>query len=312
MRIVCLLPSATEIVCALDLADSLVGITHECDYPEGIRNRPVLTAARIQARGLTSRQIDHAVTKSLSGHEGIYTLDEKRLADLKPDLVLTQELCDVCAVSYTEVKRAAKVLAAGSKVVSLEPTTIGEILGNVLTVGELAGRAEKASALVVGWRARLAAVRNRAAKLPRPRVFMCEWLDPFYAAGHWVAEQVEIAGGTEIFGRVGELSVRVSMEEVAAGRPDVIVLCPCGFYAGDIERELASTRFPDGWDDLPAVKNGQVWAVDASAYYSRPGPRVVEGAELLSRILHPEVFGAPDAAVARRIMNRGDAEARRE
>lgn len=304
MRIVSLLPSATEIVCALDLADSLVGITHECDYPEAIRDRPVLTAAKIHAKGLSSRQIDHAVTESLAGHEGIYTLDEKRLASLTPDLVLTQELCDVCAVSYTEVKKAAKVLAAGSKVVSLEPTTIGEIFGNVLTVGELTGRAERAKSLVAGWRARLAALSARTKGLSRPRVFMCEWLDPFYAAGHWVAEQVAIADGLEIFDRVGELSVRVSMEEVAAGRPDVIVLCPCGFYAGDIERELASMRFPDGWNDLPAVKKGQVWAVDASAYYSRPGPRVVEGAELLARILHPDVFGGPDPAMARRVATR--------
>ncbi len=304
MRIVSLLPSATEIVCALGLEESLVGITHECDHPEAIRGRPVLTVAKIHAQGLTSRQIDHAVTSSLAGHEGIYTLDEKRLAELAPDLVLTQELCDVCAVSYKEVKKASKVLAAGSKVVSLEPTTIEGIFENVLTVGDLTGRAEKARSLVAGWRARLAVVRAKTAGLPRPRVFMCEWLDPFYAAGHWVAEQVEISGGAEIFGRVGELSVRASMEEVAAGRPDVVVLCPCGYYAGDIERELATLRFPAGWDDLPAVRAGQVWAVDASAYYSRPGPRVVEGAELLARILHPDVFGGPDPAMARRVATR--------
>lgn len=304
MRIVSLLPSATEIVCSLGLEESLVGITHECDHPEAIRDRPVLTAAKIEARGKTSREIDHAVASSLSGHEGIYTLDEERLAALKPDLVLTQELCDVCAVSYKEVKKAARVLDAHSKVVSLEPTTVEEIFGNVLTVGELSGRKERAESLVAGWRARLAAVRAKTEGLPRPRVFMCEWLDPFYAAGHWVAEQVAIAGGEEIFGRVGQLSVRVTMEDVAAQEPEVIVLCPCGYYAGDVERELATLRFPPGWEELPAVRQGKVWAVDASAYYSRPGPRVVEGAELLARILHPEVFGAPDPRLARLVVTR--------
>lgn len=301
MRIVSLLPSATEIVCALGLRDSLVGITHECDHPPGIETLPVLTAARVAGGDLTSAQIDHAVSRSLAGHAGIYTLDEKRLADLKPDLILTQELCDVCAVSYKEVQRAARILEAEARIVSLEPTTLEGIFENVRLVGEIAGRAARAAALVDEMRGRLLLVRKQTARLSRPRVFMCEWLDPFYAAGHWVAEQVAAAGGIEIFNRVGKRSTRVSMADVAARAPEVVVLSPCGFYADGVEREIARVAPPAGWTDLPATQSGAVWAVDASAYFSRPGPRVVDGVDLLARVLHPEVFGPPDPARARRV-----------
>lgn len=298
-----MLPSATEIVCALGLENALVGITHECDYPAEIRNRPVLTASKIPGEQLPSRDIDHAVAESLAGHGGIYTLDEPLLASLKPDLVLTQELCAVCAVSYQEVQKAARVLDARARVISLEPVTLDGIFETILTVGEAAGIRARAEALVERLRSRLARVREKTAGLRRPRVFVSEWLDPFYAAGHWVAEQVLAAGGLEIFGRIGEKSVRVTMDEVASRRPEIVVLAPCGFYVGDIERELARVRFPAGWEELPAVASGQVWAVDASAYFSRPGPRVVEGVELLSGILHPDLFGAPDPSRARHVQS---------
>jgi iron complex transport system substrate-binding protein len=295
MRIVSLLPSATEIVCALGLADSLVGVTHECDYPPAVKGKPVLTASRIHAVGLSSAEIDHAVSTRLGGHQSLYTLDEERLRALRPDLVLTQELCDVCAVSYAEVQEAARVLDIGARVVSLEPTTLEEVFGTIALVGRLTGRAAQATELVASLRAKVAAVRDRLSSgTPRRRVWVCEWLDPPYSAGHWVSAQVEIAGGQEVFQRVGLPSTRVAPEDIVRRAPAIIILAPCGFHVDEVEREARRVAFFPGWDGLPAVKAGEVWAVDASSYYSRPGPRLVDGIGLMARILHPDVFGAPD------------------
>ena len=302
MRIVSLLPSATEIVCALGLADSLVGVTHECDHPPEVKGKPVLTASRITGKDLTSVEIDHAVSTRLGGHESLYTLDEKGLQLLHPELVLTQELCAVCAVSYAEVQKAARVLDARTRVVSLEPTTLEEVFGTIELVGTLADRVTQATELVESLRARVAAVQARITdQTPRPRVWVCEWLDPPYSAGHWVSAQVEIAGGQEVFQRIGLPSTRVAPEEIVRRAPEVIILAPCGFHVDEVEREATRVTFFPGWDDLPAVKAGEVWAVDASSYYSRPGPRLVDGVELMARILHPEMFGAPDPRAARRV-----------
>ena len=302
MKIVSLLPSATEIVCALGLTEALVGVTHECDYPPDVTGKPVLTASRIHGRGLTSTEIDHAVSTRLGGHQGLYTLDEALLRELQPDLVLTQELCDVCAVSYTEVQQAARLLNAATRVVSLEPTTLEAVLDNIVLVGQLTGRDREAAELVVGLRARLVAVRAQLSQVSRrPRVWVCEWLDPPYAAGHWVSAQVDWAGGQEVFERQGLPSVQIRPEDVARAAPDVIVLAPCGFHVESVVDEAARTPFFQGWHALPAVRAGAVWAVDASSYYSRPGPRLVDGVEHMARILHPEVFGAPDPTTARRI-----------
>ena len=311
MRIVSLLPSATEIVCALGLTEALVGVTHECDYPPDVTGKPVLTASRIHGRGLTSAAIDHAVSTRLGGHQGLYELDEGMLRVQKPDLVLTQELCDVCAVSYTKVQEAARFLDATTRVVSLEPTTLEAVLDNIALVGRLTGREREAADLVTSLRARLVAVRARLSTVSRrPRVWVCEWLDPPYAAGHWVSAQVDWAGGQEVFGRLGLPSVQIRPEEVARAAPDVIVLAPCGFHIDSVVHEAARTPFFQGWHELPAVRAGAVWAVDASSYYSRPGPRLVDGVEHMARILHPEIFGAPDPATARRIPVPQDAPAR--
>jgi iron complex transport system substrate-binding protein len=302
MRIVSLLPSATEIVCALGLTDALVGVTHECDYPPEVKGKPVLTASRIHGQGLTSAEIEHAVSTRLGGHRSLYTLNEELLRDLKPDLVLTQELCDVCAVSYEEVKQAARLLNVGTPIVSLEPTTLDEVLGTIELVGELTGRQARASELTTALRARVAAVRDRiTATTARPRVWVSEWLEPPFSAGHWVAAQVEAAGGHEVFRRAGVPSTRIAPEEIVTAAPDVIVLAPCGFHIDDVEREARRvTPFP-GWECLPGVQRGQVWTVDASSYYSRPGPRLVAGVELMARILHPELFGEPPPEAARRL-----------
>jgi iron complex transport system substrate-binding protein len=302
IRIVSLLPSTTEIVCALGLEDALVGITHECDYPPSVVDKPRLTSSRISHETMTSKEIDHAVRSNLDGHGSIYDLDEDRLRELKPDLILTQELCEVCAVSYKTVERAARMFAADVQVVSLEPNTIGDIFENIRLVGELTGQKSEADRLVGELTCRLDRVREATAQVDRhPRTLMLEWLEPAFAPGHWVPEQVEIAGGDHAFGRAGQRSVTTTAEEISAYAPEVIVLIPCGYYKKDILRQLPGANLPAGWKDLPAVKRGEVWATDATSYFSRPGPRVVEGVEILARILHPEIFGAPDETQAVRV-----------
>jgi iron complex transport system substrate-binding protein len=302
MRIVSLLPSTTEIVCALGLEDSLVGITHECDYPASVIDKPRLTASRISQETMSSKEIDHAVRSQLDGHGSIYDLDEARLRELNPDLILTQELCDVCAVSYKTVERAARMFEAGVRVVSLEPNTIADIFENIRTVGELTERKSEAAKLVDDLSARLDRVREITARCDyRPRTLMLEWLEPAFAPGHWVPEQVAIAGGDQGFGRAGRPSTTTTAEEIRAYAPEVIVLIPCGYYKEDILRQLPSANLPAGWEDLPAVRSGKVWATDATSYFSRPGPRVVDGVEILARILHPEVFGPPTEEQAVRV-----------
>jgi iron complex transport system substrate-binding protein len=305
MRIVSLLPSTTEIVCALGLEQALVGITHECDYPPSVSDKPRLTASRISQETMSSREIDHAVRSQLAqldGHGSIYDLDEGRLRELNPDLILTQELCDVCAVSYHTVVRAARMFETDVRVVSLEPNTIGDIFENIRLVGELTGRQGEAAGLIDDLNRRLDRVREMTARIDhRPRTLMLEWLEPVFAPGHWVPEQVAIAGGDQGFGQPGRPSTTTTAEAISAYAPEVIVLIPCGYYKEDIVRQLPSANLPAGWKNLPAVRNGEVWATDATSYFSRPGPRVVNGVEILARILHPEIFGGPEASQAVRV-----------
>jgi iron complex transport system substrate-binding protein len=302
MRVVSLLPSTTEIVCALGLDDALVGITHECDYPASVLDKPRLTASRISQETMSSKEIDHAVRSQLDGHGSIYDLDEVRLRALNPDLILTQELCDVCAVSYQTVERAARMFETDVRVVSLEPNTIGDIFENIRLVGELTARKSEAAKLIDDLTRRLDRIRELTARIDRrPRTLMLEWLEPAFAPGHWVPEQVAIAGGDSGFGQAGRPSTTTSAEEIRAYAPEVVVLIPCGYYKEDILRQLPKANLPAGWEDLPAVRNGEVWATDATSYFSRPGPRVVDGVEILARILHPEIFGAPDDEQALRV-----------
>jgi iron complex transport system substrate-binding protein len=301
-RIVSLLPSATEIVCALGLEENLVGVTHECDFPPSVVGKPVLTSSRISHAELSSAEIDHAVRSQLDGHGSIYNLDEKLLAELKPDLVITQELCEVCAVSYKTVSRAARLIESDARVVSLEPNNIQDIFANIRAVGELAGAASAADALVRDLTVQLDALAVLLTEVEtRPRTLVLEWLEPPFAPGHWVPEQVAFAGGDASFGNASGKSRTTTAEEIREYAPDVIVLAPCGYYKEDILSALARARLPGGWQDLPAVRSGQVWAVDATSYFSRPGPRVVEGAEILLKVIHPEVFGEPAEAQAVRV-----------
>lgn len=301
LRIASLLPSATEIVCALGLEKNLVGITHECDFPASVQGLPHLTASRISHETMSSKEIDHAVRSQLDGHGSIYDLDEQLLHDLQPDLILTQELCDVCAVSYKTVEKAARIYTANAQVVSLEPNTIEEIFDNIRFVGELTGAEKQASEAVENLQTRLQNLARKTAEAKRPRVLMLEWLEPFFAPGHWVLEQVKYAGGDAGFGNLGKPSTTTTIEEIAAYQPEIIVLIPCGYYIADILRQVPQTAFPAAWFDLPAVKNGAVWAVDATSYFSRPAPRVVDGAEILAKILHPNIFGAPSETEAARV-----------
>lgn len=301
-RIISLLPSATEIVCALGLEDALVGITHECDYPNSICAKPKLTMSRISHETMTSAEIDHTVRSQLDGHGSIYDLDETRMYALRPDLIVTQELCEVCAVSYKTVQQAARMFETNVRVVSLEPSTIEDIFANIMTVGDLTGRSRVAEQVVASLRSRLDALRTATADVAtRPRTLMLEWLEPPFAPGHWVPEQVAYAGGDASFGCGGQKSTTTTAAEIRAYAPERIVLIPCGYYMHDILQALPLARLPEGWHDLPAVLAGEVWAVDASSYFSRPGPRVVDGAEILARILHPEVFGPPTADQAVRV-----------
>src|SRR5438132_11579351 len=305
MRIVSLLPSSTEIVCALGLEDGLVGITHECDYPPSVAGKPRLTSSQISHETMTSAEIDHAVRSQLAqldGHGSIYHLDEARLRELKPDLIFTQELCEVCAVSYKTVERAARMFEAEVTVVSLEPNTIADIFDNIRTVGKFTRRESEANDLIYSLSARLDRIREKTAGIERrPRTLMLEWLEPPFAPGHWVPEQVAIAGGDHAFGKAGKRRVTTNAKEIFAYSPEVIVLIPCGYYKEDILRQLPNAHLPEGWNDLTAVRNAEVWATDATAYFSRPGPRVVEGAEILAKILHPEVFDQPDSLQAVRV-----------
>ncbi|HEU0088570.1 MAG TPA: cobalamin-binding protein [Pseudonocardiaceae bacterium] len=302
-RIVSLLPSATEIVCRLGLQDALVGVTHECDYPTGVAGKPRLTGSRIPHQRMNSAEIDHAVRSQLDGHGSIYDLDETRLRVLAPDLILTQELCEVCAVSYRMVEQAARRLDTDVAVVSLEPNTISDILANIRTVGTLTGRQAEAERVVAELQTRLDVLdRLSTGLVRRPRTLVLEWLEPPFAPGHWVPEQVAHAGGDGSLGTAGAASRATTAEEIRAYAPEVVVLAPCGFTIADTLRQLPQARLPTGWARLPAVRSGSVWAVDATSYFSRPGPRVVDGAEILARILHPDVFGEPEPHQATRVV----------
>jgi iron complex transport system substrate-binding protein len=288
LRVASLLPSATEMVHFAGAGETLVGVTHECDYPPGVQNLPKLTSSKID-NSMTSAEIDAAIGRHLTDTGSIYTLDADLLAELSPDLILTQGLCDVCAVSMNLVEEAASSLKSRPEILSLNPASLDNVLEDAARIGEALGRRKEASEKIATLRERLARVEEAVAGFPRPRVGCIEWLDPPFSAGHWVPEMVRLAGGEELFAGPGEPSVRLTWTDVFEAAPEVLVLMPCGFGVERTIREARALPEASGWDGLPAVKNGRVWAVDANSYFSRPAPRLVEGAEILARILHPEV-----------------------
>jgi iron complex transport system substrate-binding protein len=295
MRIVSLLPSATEIAFALGLGEEVVGRTHECDYPPEARAVPVITSSVAAEPGADSRRIHQRVQDLLHGGSSIYRLDEEALAAARPDLILTQELCEVCAVSYRQVTEAVKAIGGEVSVVSLEPTSIEGILNTITTVGAMAEAEDEAVGLVELLRERLAAIEQRVAERrgegARPRRVVClEWLDPPFATGHWVPEQVRRAGGWDLLGREGERSLETSWEAVREVDPEQLFLMPCGFDAPTTAAEWARVRKPDWFGELRAARHGELFALDGSSYFSRPGPRVVDGIALLAELFDPRAF----------------------
>lgn len=291
MRIVSLVPSATEIVASLGLVDALVGISADCDFPPAIRGTPVLSDASVAA-GLPSPDIDRHIRGRIHTGKSVYHLDAGLLERLRPDLILTQELCAVCAPSYSLVTGAARMLDPDARIVSLEPRGLQDILDNILLVGDLTGAREQAAEVVGRLRSRMDAVAARVAG-PRPRVVCLEWLAPLYVGGHWVPEMVAMAGGVDVLGVAREPSWEVEWSALCAARPEALVLIPCGFDTARARAEIHLLSDRPGWEDLPAVRGGRVYLTDASSYFNRPGPRIIDGLEILVGLLHPEAAAAP-------------------
>jgi iron complex transport system substrate-binding protein len=300
MRIASLLPSATEILFALGLGDQVVAVSHECDYPPEASTRPVLTKSALHQKIHKSAEIDREVDQK--GGD-IYEVDEKLLKKLQPDLILTQELCAVCAVAYTKVMEAARVLDADTKIISLEPSTFKDILDNIRLVGKMTGKLDESQRLASDVQTGIDRVKKSTRNLSsRPRVFFMEWLQPPWAGGHWIPEMVDYAGGFEGLGRLGKPSHRLSWVEVVDYQPEVIVLSPCGFDVEGVVNQLNELSSYKGWDRIPAFKSSKMYAVNASAYFSRPGPRIVKGLELLAQLIHPKLFpGTLSTSDARRV-----------
>jgi iron complex transport system substrate-binding protein len=287
MRIVSLVPSATEMLFALGLGADVIAVTHECDYPPAADELPKITRDVLPS-GLSAREIDAAVKERTLAGESIYELDHELLHDLRPDLIVTQELCSVCAVSYDEVRALAEEIETRPRVVSLDPHTVGEVLGDVRTLAQLTDRKDEAVSLVRDASARIDRVRLGVRGARRLRVAALEWLDPPFAAGHWTPQLIEYAGGEDVLGFAGEKSEETSWQAVAAAQPDIVIVMPCGYDAEIAHREAEMHR-----EELSRVGAGEVVAVDAAAYFSRPGPRIIDGLELLAHLLHPELFPDP-------------------
>jgi iron complex transport system substrate-binding protein len=288
MKIVSFLPAATEIVYTLGLEDALVGITHECDHPSGVREKPVVVRSAVPYPDEDPGTIDRLVKERFATGRSLYLVDEALFGALAPDLLLTQELCQVCAPSGNEVSALLRGLERPPEVLYFSPHSIEGIFANVLALGEVAGRTAAAAAWIEAANARLERVRKAVAGAPRPRVACLEWLDPLFASGHWIPEQVELAGGEEGWGRAGAKSRERPFESLLAFDPEVIFLMPCGLPAGVALSQAPLLLDREGASEIAAVREGRVYAVDGQAYFARPGPRVVEGTELLAHLLHPE------------------------
>jgi iron complex transport system substrate-binding protein len=302
-RIVSLLPAATEIAAALGLMDGVVGVSHECDFPEEANARPRVTHCPVHNAGLTSGEVDRWVRRALRDNGAIYTIDEPLLRELRPDIILTQKLCDVCAVGYGTVARLAETLPGPPQVVNLEPTSLSDIFGDIRRVAEVCDVPERARGVIAKLSERVEAVRLRANRIShRPRCFLMEWVEPPFCSGHWGPELVEIAGGQDSLGRKHRPSAQVDWREVLDARPEIIVLALCGYDIDRAQRDYELLRdFPD-FDSLPAARDGEIYLVNASAYFARPGPRIVDSLEILAGIQHPQEFpefASPDPDEAR-------------
>ncbi len=290
-RIVSLLPAATEIAAALGLMNQVVGVSHECDFPKQANERPPVTHCPVHNANMASREVDEWVRRALNDNGTIYTIDEPLLRKLKPDVIMTQRLCDVCAVGYGTVAKLAQTLPGSPRVVNLEPTSLADIFGDIRRVADACDAVKRAEKLIINLSERVENVRERAATIPdRPRCFLMEWVDPPFCSGHWGPELVEIAGGQDSLGRKHQPSAQIEWQQVLDARPEIIVLALCGYDIERAHRDYESLRGFPGFGSIPAVGNGQVYVVNASAYFARPGPRIVDSLEILAGILHPTEF----------------------
>jgi iron complex transport system substrate-binding protein len=295
-RVVSLLPSATEIVYALGCGEALVGVTHECDFPAAARAKPHVTRSTLGVAA-TSADIDRHVRASLHAGSSLYALDAELLERLHPDLIVTQELCEVCAVSYDIVARAAKKLRGDPRVVSLEPSSLEDVYANVTTLGSLVGADDEAARVVAALRARAAALARHVAGRPRPRTLVLEWSDPPMSGGHWTPGLVELAGGAPVLAHPGANSQRIAWADIAAADPDVVLVAPCGFDLAATLRAVAELRAQPAWLELRAVREGRAYAIDGNAYVNRPGPRLIDTAEIFASALFDEPYGAAETDV---------------
>lgn len=295
MKIVSLLPSATEILFALGLGDQLEGVTYECDYPPEARSKPVVSETALpQDRPLSAGEIDRVVREFMDRNEPIYSVNKELIQKIQPDLILAQDLCRVCAVPSGQVQEALDELGCSANVVSLDPSTIDEIIECIVAVGRATGTEIRARELAADLRERVERIRRQAARLPSIGTVCLEWSDPPWVGGHWIPGMVGIAGGTNLLGKAGEPSMRVTWREVADAMPEVIVFMPCGYYLEEAETEAGRLFALPDFAGTPAARGHLVFAVDASSYFSRPGPRIVDGLEILAWAIHPEAFPEPD------------------
>ena len=285
MKICSLLPSATEILFALGLGDQIAGVSHECDFPREAKSKPVLIKSRI-SHTESAAAIDRQVREFLERGESLYSVDFEMLRAIEPDVIVTQDLCHVCAATPDDLGAALAHLERQPRVVTLNPHSLADVCADIRTVGEATGRAEQANAVVAEFERAIANVERSVAGLDRPRVLCLEWLDPPYVAGHWVPEMVERAGGVDVLGHQGKPSFRVDWETALATQPEVIVIMPCGYSLAAAEAEFRNLPLPQGWKDLPAVRDGRVFVVEASGYFSRPGPRLAAGLAVLAGATH--------------------------
>jgi iron complex transport system substrate-binding protein len=289
MRVVSLLPSATEILFALGLDREVVGVSHECDFPPQVRDRCVVIRSRIP-HGASSSEIDRLVREFVSRGESLYAVDTEALENLAPDLIVTQDLCHVCAASPDDLAAALASFDRRPEVLCLNPQDLGDVWRDILWVGEETGRGPRAEALVTQIGTRLGGVERQLAGVSkRPRVGFLEWLQPLYVGGHWVPEIIECAGGEDVFGSKGKPSFRITFAELVDAAPEILLIAPCGYGAERARDEYRSMTFPENWQSIPAVRDNRVYALEASNYFSRPGPRLITGIEALAKLFHPAV-----------------------
>jgi len=289
LRIASFLPAATEMLCLLGLGDQVVGVTHECDYPPQVQTKPVLVDCALDLSGMTTRQIDDVVTARIRSGQSLYAVDEAKLRQAAPTLLITQNLCQVCGPSGNEVSQVLKTLSPAPDILWQTPKTFEEVLDAVHELGRRTGRLDAARDWVAAARERVARIAAQSARHPRKtRVAFLEWVDPIYCGGHWIPQMLDWAGGHDRNSKPGTDSVRIPWEQVVESQPEVIIVSPCGFKTDKALEQAITLLDRPGWNDLPAVQQGKVFAVDANAYCARPGPRLVDGVELLAHLVHPD------------------------